>query len=110
LGQYKVLTGSIDETIPLHEQAIRLSPRDPFISNQYIFIGQVNLLRSRGQEGIVWFERARADNPGSELAHAWARRGLCPRGRSGSRRRWVLRSPEVVRSHGLLQHQPHQAR
>ena len=57
--------------IPLHEQAIRLSPRDPFISNQYIFIGQVHLLQSRGQEAIVWFERERAANPGSKLAHAW---------------------------------------
>jgi tetratricopeptide (TPR) repeat protein len=29
LGTCKLLTGSIDETIPLEEEAIRLSPRDP---------------------------------------------------------------------------------
>ena len=31
LGQCKFYIGSIEETIPLEEQAIRLSPRDPFI-------------------------------------------------------------------------------
>jgi hypothetical protein len=70
-AQAKVLTGSIDEMIPLHEQAIRLSPRDPFISNQYIFIGQVHFLQSRGQEAIVptirgWNSRT----PGSPAAYA----------------------------------------
>jgi adenylate cyclase len=71
LGQCKLLTGSIDETIPLEEQAIRLSPRDPFIHNRYGFIGQVHLLQSRTDEAIVWFERARTANPGLEYAHAW---------------------------------------
>jgi tetratricopeptide (TPR) repeat protein len=31
LGWCKLFTGSIDEVIPLEEQAIRLSPRDPNI-------------------------------------------------------------------------------
>jgi adenylate cyclase len=71
LGQCKLLTGSMDETIPLEEQAIRLSPRDPFIFTRYSFIGQVHLLQSRTDEAIVWFERARAANPGLQFAHAW---------------------------------------
>ena len=32
LGWSKFLAGSMEEAIPLHEQAIRLSPRDPLIS------------------------------------------------------------------------------
>ena len=36
LGQCKFLTGSIEETIPLEEQAIRLSPRDPCIGIWYL--------------------------------------------------------------------------
>jgi tetratricopeptide (TPR) repeat protein len=32
LGECKLLTGSIDEAIPLEEQAIRLGPGDPYVS------------------------------------------------------------------------------
>jgi tetratricopeptide (TPR) repeat protein len=51
LGQCKFFTGAIDETIPLEEQAIRLSPRDPQIGNWYELIGRVHLLRSRKGRG-----------------------------------------------------------
>jgi tetratricopeptide (TPR) repeat protein len=71
LGVCKLATGSIDETIPLEEQAIRLSPRDPVIFNRYLVIGQVHLLQSRIDEAIVWLERARAANPVSQFPHAW---------------------------------------
>ena len=65
LGECKLLTGSIEETIPLEEQAIRLSPRDPYVFNRYLVIGKVHLLQSRIEEAIVWLERARIGNPGS---------------------------------------------
>jgi adenylate cyclase len=71
LGQCKLLTGSMDETIPLEERAIRLSPRDPFIFNRYLFIGQVHLLQSRTDEAIEWLERARTANPGLVFPHVW---------------------------------------
>jgi adenylate cyclase len=71
LGSCKLLTGSIEEVIPLSEQAIRLSPRDPFISIPFIQIGQVHLLQSRTDEAIVWFERARNALPGYPEPHAW---------------------------------------
>jgi adenylate cyclase len=71
LGFCKLLTGSIEETIPLEEQAIRLSPRDPFIYNRYLIIGQVHLLQSRSDEAIVWLQKARSNNPGSQFPHAW---------------------------------------
>jgi adenylate cyclase len=53
------LTGSLDEVIPLEEQAIRLSPRAPEIGARYFYIGAVHLLRSRLEEAILWLEKAR---------------------------------------------------
>jgi adenylate cyclase len=70
LGGYKLFTGSIEETIPLAEQAIRLSPRDPVIGVWYMRIGQVHLLQSRIDEAVIWVEKARRAVP----AHAEARR------------------------------------
>jgi adenylate cyclase len=63
LGQCKFYTGSIEETIPLEEQAIRLSPRDPYIGNWYCRIGMVHLLQSRIDEAMLWLEKARNANP-----------------------------------------------
>ena len=71
LGVCKLQTGSIDETIPLEEQAIRLGPRDPYVFNRYLVIGQVLLLQSRTDEAIVWLERARIGNPGIPWPHAY---------------------------------------
>jgi adenylate cyclase len=63
LAQCKLFTGSIEETIPLAEQAIRLSPRDPIICLFYEQIGVVHLLHSRIDEAIAWAERARNAAP-----------------------------------------------
>jgi TolB-like protein/class 3 adenylate cyclase/tetratricopeptide (TPR) repeat protein len=71
LGQCKVFAGSIEETIPLEEQAIRLSPRDPMIGNWYWAIGRVHLLQSRTEEAIFWLEKACRANPGLPVAHAY---------------------------------------
>jgi TolB-like protein/class 3 adenylate cyclase len=71
LGWCKWLTGSIDEVIPLAEQAIRLDPRDPFIAFRYGRIGAVHLLQSRTDEAIVWLEKARNANPGAQYNHAF---------------------------------------
>jgi len=60
LGWCKLYTGSIGETIPLQEQAIRLSPRDPSIGFWYWRTGVVHLLQSRTEEAILWFEKARS--------------------------------------------------
>ena len=70
LGVCKLQTGSIDETIPLEEQAIRLGPRDPYVFNRYLVIGEVHLLQSRTDEAIVWLEKARIGNPASPWPHA----------------------------------------
>jgi adenylate cyclase len=71
LGHCKLTTGSIDEVIPLEEQAIRLGPRDPYVFNRYLMIGEVHLLQSRTEEAIVWLEKARIGNPGSPWPHVW---------------------------------------
>jgi adenylate cyclase len=80
LGWCKLRAGSIEEVIPLVEQAIRLSPRDPSIGGRYQLIGTVHLLQSHTDEAIVWFEKARSAMPAqpfprSRLASAYALRG-----------------------------------
>jgi adenylate cyclase len=69
LAFYKLLTGSIDEVIPLEEQAIRLSPREPNIGFWYVEIGTVHLLQSRTDEAIAWFEKGRSVLPAAPLIH-----------------------------------------
>jgi adenylate cyclase len=80
VGLCKLYTGSIAETIPLEEQAIRLSPRDPQIGIWYQQIGRVHLLQSRTDEAMLWFEKARSAHPGlpfirAELASAYGLKG-----------------------------------
>jgi tetratricopeptide (TPR) repeat protein len=69
LGECKLFAGSIDEAIPLHERAIRLSPRDPFIAIWYFRIGVAHLLQSRINEAIVWLEKARDANAELPYVH-----------------------------------------
>jgi adenylate cyclase len=80
LGWCKLFTGSIDEVIPLEDQAIRLNPRDPGITYRYGLIGLVHLLQSRTDEALVWLEKARSAMPTmpfnhSHLASLYALRG-----------------------------------
>jgi adenylate cyclase len=80
LGQCKLYTGSIDETIPLVERAIRLSPRDPELGVWYSNIGLVHLLQSRTDEAIIWLEKARNAAPAhpsfrANLASAYGLKG-----------------------------------
>jgi tetratricopeptide (TPR) repeat protein len=80
VGWCKLLTGSLEDAIPLHEWALRLSPRDPRSSGYCLGIAAVHLLQSRTGEAILWFERARNTNPTlphtrSYLAAAYALEG-----------------------------------
>jgi TolB-like protein/class 3 adenylate cyclase/Flp pilus assembly protein TadD len=70
IAMCKIFTGSIEQTIPLVEQAMRLTPRDPEIDLFYYRIGLVHLLQSRTDEAIVWLERARSINPALPRTHA----------------------------------------
>jgi adenylate cyclase len=67
LGWCKLHAGSMDEVIPLQQQAIRLSPRDPRIGWWYLLIGTVHLLQSRTDEAFVWLEKARSAFPAISL-------------------------------------------
>jgi len=71
LGLCKFFTGALEEVIPAQQQAIRLSPRDPYIANWFWRIGMVHLLQSRLDEAILWIERARGSNPRIAGPHAW---------------------------------------
>jgi adenylate cyclase len=80
LGWCRFLTGSTKEAIRLHEQAIRLSPRDPLIAIWLGRIGLACLLESRTDEAILWLEKARNANPDLpyiryRLASAYALKG-----------------------------------
>jgi tetratricopeptide (TPR) repeat protein len=71
IAQCKLWTGSIEETIPLIERAIRLSPCDPFeLGIWYQQIGFVHLLQSRFDEAIIWLEKARDASPALAHVHA----------------------------------------
>jgi adenylate cyclase len=70
IGHCKLLAGSIEETIPLVSQAVRLSPLDPQIGDWYFEIGRACLLQSRTDEAINWFEKARSAQPGVPAAHS----------------------------------------
>jgi TolB-like protein len=69
LGICKFMTGSEEQTIPLAERAIRLSPRDPGIANWYYRIGLVHLYQSRAGEAIGWLREACRENSKDLLAH-----------------------------------------
>ncbi len=71
LGWCKFWVGSLDEAIAMHEQALRLSPRDPQIGYWYHRIGQVHLLQSRIQEAIPWLEKGRSTIPTFPLAYSF---------------------------------------
>lgn len=70
IGWCELYTGFIEQVIPVLEQVIRLSPRDPNIGAWYNRIGVVHLLQSRIDEATLWFERARSANPAHPQVHA----------------------------------------
>jgi TolB-like protein len=71
LGQCKAMTGLMEETIPLMERAILLSPRDPILGSFFSEIGRVHLLQSRTDEAILWLEKARNATPAHPSFRAW---------------------------------------
>jgi tetratricopeptide (TPR) repeat protein len=80
IGLCRFFTGAIEDSIPAQELAIRLSPRDPRVSNWYWRIGMVHLLQSRVDEAIGWLERARDANPGLAGPRGWLLSGYALRG------------------------------
>jgi TolB-like protein/Tfp pilus assembly protein PilF len=71
LAHCKLRTGAMEQVIPLVEQAMRLSPRDPNIALMYFRIGEVHLLQSHAGEAISWLEKARGANPQYSFVHVF---------------------------------------
>ena len=71
LGWCKFWIGSFAEAIALHEEAMRLSPRDPLIGYWYHRIGMMHLLQSRIQKAIPWLEKGRNAIPTFPLAYSF---------------------------------------
>jgi adenylate cyclase len=71
LAWCRFYSGSIEKVIPLLEQAMRLSPRDPQMAVWYHRIGSVHLLELRTAEAIVWFEKARSSNREHSSPHVY---------------------------------------
>jgi adenylate cyclase len=70
LGQCKFYAGSLDESISLVRQAIRLSPRDPLIGIWFGRVGLAHLLQSRLDKAIYWLEKARSADPDLPYIHS----------------------------------------
>jgi adenylate cyclase len=105
LGACKLLTGSIKDAIPLAEQAIRLSPRDPNIGIMYDRIGYVHLLQSRIHQAIPWSEKARRQSGTAAILRSPSVR-LCPQRRDRTRRHRTRRSAQADPRHSLFEHRP----
>jgi adenylate cyclase len=80
LGQCKIFAGSIEETIPLVERAMRLSPREPHGFNFYQQTGVVHLLQSRTDDAVTWLERARSTTPAHPNNRSWLAAGYALNG------------------------------
>jgi TolB-like protein/DNA-binding winged helix-turn-helix (wHTH) protein len=71
IGRCKIYLGLLDDGVALEEQAIQLSPRDPFLGVWYFRIGQARLMQSRVDEAISWLEKADDQNSAYPFVHAW---------------------------------------
>jgi TolB-like protein len=70
LAECRMRSGAIDATMPLAEQALRLSPHDPEIGVLYSRVGFLHLLQSRIDEAIAWLEKAVTAAPATVPIHA----------------------------------------
>jgi adenylate cyclase len=69
IADCKFLTGAGDTVLPLYEQIIRLSPRDPVLPWVYHWIGLVHLFQSRPDEAKIWFEKSVRGHPAIAPPH-----------------------------------------
>lgn len=95
LADCKLHAGPIGDVIPLQEQALRLSPRDPLISNMYGRIGTAYLLKSQIDEAIPWLEKARDANPARAFLHAFLAAAYGLKGETGRA------APELIEARKL---------
>ncbi len=58
LARSQIAVGAPGKAIPLLEQAMRISPRDPDIGSLYYRLGLAHLLLGHTDEAIKWYEKA----------------------------------------------------
>jgi TolB-like protein/DNA-binding winged helix-turn-helix (wHTH) protein len=92
IGKCKMLIGRIDEAIPAQEQAIRLSPRDPYVALWYFRIGEAHLLQSHRRGNSLARKVARRQR-GITPHACCSRLRLCVERRDRTRRGGTRRSP-----------------
>jgi TolB-like protein/DNA-binding winged helix-turn-helix (wHTH) protein len=97
IGRCQIYLGLLDKAVALEQQAIRLSPRDPFLVVWYFRIGQARLLQSRIGEAIVWLEKAHDANPAYWFVPAWLAAAY---GLEGDRSRAAAELAEAHRLNG----------
>jgi tetratricopeptide (TPR) repeat protein len=97
LGWCKFWIGEFEEAIAVHDEAIRLSPRDPLIGYWYFRIGLINMLQSRTEQAIRWFERARGTIATFPLVHSFLG---CAYALNGEVERGAARLAETYRLSG----------
>ena len=91
----QILTGSIEEAIPLVEQAIRLSPRDPYIGHLVLpdrACASAAIAHRRGDRLARKGAQRQSGTPARSRA---PRLRLCPQRRDRTRRRRTRRSPQA---------------
>ena len=63
LGMILVYTHEHDKASELLQKAIRLSPRDPWVSFYIFHLGMIEFMAERYDEALVWTENAIHENP-----------------------------------------------
>jgi adenylate cyclase len=58
-----IVTGHAEEVIPLLLKAVRLNPRDTWVTRRYQVIGSAYLFLNDNYNAIKWLERALAEDP-----------------------------------------------
>lgn len=69
-GDVLAQMGKLDEAMDHIRYAIKLSPKDPSLSNFSLFAGKIELERGNDEAATEWFKRAVALAPRSALNHA----------------------------------------
>jgi TolB-like protein/class 3 adenylate cyclase len=69
IGQSKLLIGRGEDTEAHVHEALRLSPRDPWVYTFFIIIGFAKSLLGRPEEAISWLRRSIESNRNYSLSH-----------------------------------------
>jgi tetratricopeptide (TPR) repeat protein len=69
IGQSKILIGRGEETEAHVQEALRLSPRDPWVYVYFVIVGFAKSLLGRPDEAVVWLRRSIEANRNYSLSH-----------------------------------------